>query len=113
MREPGEIIKSPRGNPLVCQDSQGCRTLTVENEQKWYEFYVLEEDNKTVTEVPNSIINMALNEGLRYVDHTPHPLFFKRIAELMMVSVDFNSLDMVAGRWVLEQDPNYEDVGYV
>jgi len=102
---------SPRGIPLVCGGvpDEGCPpVVTVEDHCKWYELYVVHPGGKVEPVHFGHLEPAARERGISTcADHAPNPSTVWRWAESMGYEVDDESLERMAGRWVLERDGRY------
>ena len=87
------MLVSKRGNALITQDSKGKRMLTVEDYMKWYEFYMIDEENK-VTEVE---WNEHFDEGWR--DHCIVPESFHNMAKMLGADYDKETWKEINNRY--------------
>lgn len=96
---------SYRDIPLLCQDpdEHGRPTVTMENYCKWYGVFILHADG-SVTQVPIEDIVEILDkaEGILMIDHCYHPQLLHEIAKKIGGVADSLSLEVTAGRWVIE-----------
>ena len=98
------ILKSTRGIPLICQDTDSDKVvITLENYLKWYEIYAVYPDNSVVTVPGNVIDDICAKSSITLVsDHCFHPYLLKLVAEYYRGEVDSVSLEVAAGRWLLD-----------
>lgn len=110
-KQPVQIFRSDRGIPLLCQEVFDTPTITLENYEKWYNIFVIQPDG-TVEIVSPGLID-ELNDGTLWVDHTFHPKLLLLIAKHYGGSVPPTTLEMAAGRWVMEERPNFDMAYYL
>ena len=91
--------RSNRGHPLLAQTTQNKPILTLEAYSKWYNIHLLHPDG-TVTEVESEVILKAA-PGL-WIDHNYHPMALILVAMHLDVYYCELSLELAAGRCVLE-----------
>lgn len=100
---PAIVYRSPgRGKPLICQTPNTIPVLTMENCEKWYSLYLLHPDG-AITEVDRDLVLDCVERGEMWVDHIYHPNLLKRVAKRLDGCVDVVSLEVAAGRWVMEK----------
>jgi len=102
------LYMSDRQIPLLTQQVETYDQLTVEHYDKWYSFFILRKDG-TVEKVSPDVIDNVLTKGERYIDHTPHPMFMVVLAKTLNVQLPALVLEVVAGRWAIEQTDVYDD----
>lgn len=107
-----KLYYSDRSNPLIATQVLDVPIVTLENYEKWYCIYLLHPDG-TVTKVPLQIIEKVNNNPKRalWVDHRYHPELLLRIAKEIGGVADLVTLEIAAGRWVMEAD-GYEGFFY-
>lgn len=99
------------GQPLLTQVVEDYDQLTVVNYEKWYGFYILY-SNGTVERVGTAAINEILEQGFRYYDHIPHPLFMIALARYLGALLPTTVLEVVAGRWAIDMEELYNDYDF-
>lgn len=108
--KPGPYL-SDRGKMLVHQQAyEGTPIVTVENYEKWYSLFLIQPDG-TVEKIPSQILLDAMTINRWWIDHSFHPSLLLAVAKHYGGEVPDTTLEMVAGRWVLEQGL-LEDINY-
>lgn len=78
--------------------------ITVENYCKWYSLFAVMPDGKVRKITPEEIEEATDDfSNAWHIDHNFHPLLLNKLAEMFKGEVCSQSLEMVAGRWVMEQ----------
>lgn len=110
----GQVFISDRNIPLITQKTYDQPILTVENYEKWYSLFLIYPDG-SVKAVKTKVINatMKKHEDAAWVDHCFHPILYKKLAEDNGWLIDPVVLEVITGRWVLEKDEKYENIGYL
>lgn len=109
----GNILKSPRGIPLICQDNSSDKVIiTLENYLKWYDIYVVYPDNSIITVPGNVIDDICAKSSITLIsDHCFRPYLLELVAEYYQGEVDSVSLEVAAGRWMFDvKDCNISDI---
>lgn len=104
-KQPIQVFRSDRGMPLLCQEVYDTPTITLENYEKWYNIFVIQPDG--TVEIVNPGLIDELNDGTLWVDHTFHPKLLLLIAKHYKGHVPATTLELAAGRWVMEDHPNF------
>lgn len=107
--QPAQVFRSDRGFPLMYQEVSTTPVITLENYDKWYNIFVIQPDG--TVEIVNPGLIDELNDGTLWVDHTFHPKLLLLIAKHYGGQVPPTTLEIAAGRWVMEDRPNF-DMGY-
>lgn len=107
----GQLV-SERGNVLVEQRVLDIPLVTVENYEKWYSLYIIQPSGD-VEKVDVGLISELSDKSGKclWIDHAYHPHLLLLIAEHIKGEVPATSLEMVAGRWVLERGL-HDDIDY-
>jgi hypothetical protein len=96
---------SDRDIPLVYTGPLlDCPIITVENYCKWYSPYVIMPDG-VIRKITSEEISQATDDfsNAWHIDHCFHPRLLSKLAEMLKGEVCEQSLEMAAGRWVMEQ----------
>jgi hypothetical protein len=98
-------LVSERGFELVEQGVYDTPVITVENYQKWYNLYVIQPTGEVEILDPGLITEVIgeINEIL-VIDHTFHPKLLLLLAKKLGAEVPSTTMEMVAGRWVLDNE---------
>lgn len=103
------VILSGRGLPLIQTFIPNRPTITIENYQKWYSFYVVFPDGR-VEEIHAADHGVATESPYGWSDHVPHPYLIKALAEKMNYNYDPEAYEIIAGRWTIEtMNRNFSD----
>ena len=102
---------SDRGIPLVdCNGARSRPTITVENYVKWYGLYLIHVDGRVEGIHPDIIDDVArLDPDALHGDHKFSPRLMYRLAKHLKARVCDQSLEIIAGRWILEYDGCYDE----
>lgn len=112
MRDKHGRFVSPRGIELMWQTVGDTPTVTVENYMKWYNIFIINPDETVVAVDPALIKELSDVAGFPLqVDHTFHPKLLLLIAERIGGEVPYTTLEIVAGRWVIERELD-ENIAY-
>lgn len=95
------VIVSERGHPLMHQEMVGVPVVTVENYEKWYSIYVIMPDGK-VEAIPTNVVLEIMGDNGWWIDHRWHPSLLLALAKHYNGEVPTTTLEVVAGRWILE-----------
>jgi hypothetical protein len=96
---------SDRGIPLVWTGPLlQCPVITVENYCKWYSPYVIMPDG-VIRKITSEEICQATDDysNAWHIDHCFHPKLLLKLAEMLNGEACEQSIEMAAGRWVMEQ----------
>lgn len=93
IKEENKLFVSERNIPLITQVTNGKRMLTAEDYEKWYSFYLINEDGK----VEDVYENEHFVDGWR--DHCIVPDSFKKMAESLNVEYDYITWQAVLTRY--------------
>jgi hypothetical protein len=96
---------SDRDIPLVYTGPLlDCPIITVENYCKWYSPYVIMSDG-VIRKITSEEICQATDEysNAWHIDHCFHPKLLLKLAEMLNGEACEQSIEMAAGRWVMEQ----------
>lgn len=109
MRNKYGRLVSERGLELVEQRVLDIPLITVENYEKWYRLYVIQPNGEVET-VPSNLITEC-DSGGQCIGHCWHPELVLKVAERLGGEVPATSLEMIAGRWVMERG-YHDNIGY-
>lgn len=95
-------FKSDRGIPLVTQVILNNGTFTVERYLKWYDFYVIDKQG-TIHPLQRSVyfneeVNNIYSDNIG--DHCLNPKAFVKIANILGLSYDEETLNYVICMWI-------------
>jgi hypothetical protein len=93
--------ESNRGIPLIWQGKGNVPFITLENYCKWYNVFVVFPDGK-VEIVPETKYAEVFDHFAYIPDHNFHPLFLQKLAKLYGGAVDDSTLEIAAGRWLMD-----------
>ena len=94
------LLRSDKWHPLICQDEEiNGPILTVENYQKWYSLYLIDE-NRNVTVINDH--ETKSYSGIAWHDHVPNPDFVIALAKDNGWHIDEVSLEAIVGRYMIE-----------
>lgn len=91
--------------PLIATEVRDIPVVTLVNYEKWYRVYVLL-PNETIISVDSGLIMdlCELTNTWGIIDHTFHPELLLAIAEYFGGMVDAVTLEVAAGRWIMENN---------
>lgn len=103
MRKTIEVLCSERDHPLMYQRVLDVPVITVENYEKWYSIYLIQPTGE-IEEVPVKVIEEVMGDNCWWIDHRWHPKLLLALAKHYGGEVPDTTIEVVAGRWVLEQE---------
>lgn len=102
------MYRSRHGNLLVAQKRVVVPTLTVENDSKWYEIYLIEPLDRARPYLYEEYLEVAERfPGTVWGDHVINPDFVQFLAEEKGFHIDAVSYEVIVGRWVTEHLGKY------
>lgn len=91
-------------HPLLDGPPKVGSIITLENYEKWYRIFKVDADG-TVSSVNPGLIEELSGGVCLWIDHCYHPTLLLRLAKKFNASVSPVTLEVAAGRWVMEGNP--------
>lgn len=88
-------------HPLLDGPPETGSIITLENYEKWYRIFKVDA-NGTVSSVNPGLIEELSGGECLWIDHCYHPVLLLRLAKYFGAEVSPVTLEVAAGRWVME-----------